>query len=606
MPVCSKGRLKVVATSAAAMLVAAANAPACAQEAPTDIGPPYVPAQDNAAPPPRYVAPPADEENPGPAAPNAGAAQGPAAQAPAAPYEPQPSPDQQIIDQEGLGLHGTDLPPLETQGSPAAENQAPSDVNPLAAPEPQYGLPAPITDTSDYTNYGKARPKKPKLYHLPKLQQPGALKLPPLETYKTAPDTQPRGSNPPYYDPADPGPSTAVIPTLPRPAPAKPDPTPFAPVGIDVGSLRLYPYVEADGGYDTNPNRLAQQVQASPFVYGETGLKLESLWSQNSFTADLRGGYYDYFEVPAANRPDAAGTITGRVDVTRQTQINLIGTFDIETQQPGSPIFAIPNSVFITNRPLVVTLGQSAGVTEEFNRLAVSLTGAFTGYIFGNATQSDGTELLLSQDDYNDYAAIAKAGYEITPGLIPFIQVTGDARRYADYLDVYGFARNSNGVAFEAGTTFEFTRLLTGQIGAGYAERVYVDPRLPFFDAPTVDGKLNYAVTPLTTINLNVATFLSETTLAFASGAVSRSVGLGVTHSLLPDVTLSANFTYQNNVYDGQPVTENLYTGTLKAEYDLNRNMVLTGSYAHSWFESTEPGENFVDDTVMLGLRLQD
>ena len=38
--------------------------------------------------------------------------------------------------------------------------------------------------------------------------------------------------------------------------------------------------------------------------------------------------------------------------------------------------------------------------------------------------------------------------------------------------------RDSNGGYAKAGTSFEFTRLLTGEISIGYAARNYVDPRL--------------------------------------------------------------------------------------------------------------------------------
>lgn len=570
MPVCSKDRLKVIATSAAAILIAAASASAWAQTASP---------QDPGSQPPNAQAPEQTDEQ---------------------------SPDEQVLDQQGLGLRGTNQPSPQDVTLPEAQAQAPSTENPIAAQEPEYGLPAPVTDTSDSINYGRPKPKKPKLYQLPQLRRPGLPPLPPLTAYKSAPDTQKRGSNPPFLDPADPGPTAAVIPILPQPKPPKPDPTPFAPLGIDVGSLRLFPYVETDTGYDSNPNTLSTDVVGSPYVHGGAGLRLESEWSQHSLTADLSGGYYDYFRVPLANRPEAAGTLTGRVDVTKQTQINLVSTFGLQTQQPGSPILAIPGSVFITNRPLIVTLGQSAGITQQFNRLSISIQGAFNLYQFGNATQSNGTELLLSQNDYNDYALVGRASYELTPGLIPFVQVTGDERRFDQYYDVYGFARTSDGIAGELGSTLEFSRLLTGEIDAGYADRVYVDPRLPNLNAPTIDAKLIYTATPLTTVNLTAATYLSETTLPYASGAISRTVSLNVTHALRRDLTLSATATYQNNLYEGQPVTEQLYSGMLRADYNLTRSVVITGSFTHQRFLSTEPGENFTENIFLLGLRLQD
>ncbi len=585
MPVRSKDRLKVVMASAAAMFIAAASASVWAQSANS-------------------------------IALRGAASQGPDDQDQSLSQQDQES-DEQPSDeppdeaQEGAAqLRGIDAPDfgatqpadndssLQAQGAPAA--------NPIDSEEPQYGLPAPISATSNYINYGKKKPKKPKFYRLHKIQPPGLPPLPPLTSYKTAPETLPRGSNPPLQDPNNPGPTVAVVPLLPRPLRPKPDPTPFAPAGVDVGSLRLVPYVETDTGYDTNPNFLSDDVVGSPYVHGEVGLSAQSLWSQHSLTATLRGGYYDYFRVPAADRPEAAGTITGRIDVLRDTQINLVSTFDVETQQPGSPILAIPNSVFITNRPLIVTYGQSAGITQEFNRLSVSLKGAFARDSFGNATQSNGTILPLALDDYNDYGIEGRASYELTPSLIPYVDVLGDRRSYDHLTDVYGFERSSNGVAEKLGATLEFTRLLTGDIAAGYADRVYADPRLPNLAAPTIDANLIYAITPLTTATLTASTYLSETTLAYASGTISRSVSLNLSQALRPDLLLSGTVGYANNVYDGTSITEQIYSGMLRADYNLSRYVVLTGSIAHQRFQSSAPNSNYTDDVFLLGVRLQD
>ncbi|MGB7125209.1 MAG: outer membrane beta-barrel protein [Methylovirgula sp.] len=584
MPVRSKDRLKVVMTSAAAMLIVAANAPVWAQTA--------NPALRTAV---------SQGLN--------GQQQGLGGQQDEADQQPSNEPPDEAVLGAGE-LRGVDAPALEgaqpAGNEPSAQAQVPQTANPIESEEPQYGLPPPISATSNYINYGAKKKKKPKFYQVRKIQPPGLQPLPPLTSYKSAPETLPRGSNPPLQDPDNPGPTVAVIPLLPRPLRPKPDATPFAPLGLDVGSLRLLPYVETDTGYDSNPNFLSNDVVGSPYVHGEVGLTAKSLWSQHSFTADLRGGYYDYFRVSEADRPDATGTLTGRIDVLRDTQINLVSTFDIETQQPGSPILAIPNSVFITNRPLFVTYGQSAGVTQQFNRLSVSLKGAFARYSFGDATQSNGTILALSQEDYNDYGVEGRLSYEVTPALVPYIDVLGDRRGYDHFIDVYGFERSSNGVAGKLGATLEFTRLLTGDIAVGYANRVYVDPRLPNLSAPTIDASLVYAITPLTTATLTASTFLSETTLAYASGTVSRSVSLNLSHALRPDLLLSGTFAYANNVYDGAPITEQIYSGTLKADYSLSRFVVITGSFTHQRFLSTALDSNYTDDIFLLGLRLQD
>ncbi len=567
MPVCLKDRLMMV-TSAAAMLFAAASVVARAQSQTFDL-------RGTDAPPPIQTQIQAGGDDSGA---SAGSANGGAAAGATPGVNPGATPG---------------ATPDAGFGSRAAAS------SPAASP----------SDAADGTNYGRPKPKKPKLYQLPVLQKPkrrGFPSLPPLTTYKTAPGTQKKASKPaPETEPADPPPTVAVIPTLPNPPKPKREENPYDPLGVDVGSLRLFPYVETDTGYDSNPNRLADQVVGSSYLHGETGLKLQSQWSQHSLSADLRAGYYDYLQVPLANRPDVNGTVTGRVDVTKATRINLESRFGLTTQQPGSPLLAIPGSVYITSRPSVATFGQTIGVSQQLNRLTLDLRGSFDRIIFGDATQSDGTELLLSQSNYNTYGLTGRASYELTPGVIPFVQMTGDERRYDNYVDLYGFARDLDGIAAKVGTKFELTPLLTGEISAGYADRDYVDPRLPHLQAPTLDGSLIYTATPLTTLTLTAATDLSETTVADASGAVSRRLTAKIAHALLRDLTVTGTASFQVNQYQGVPITEQLYSVGIGAEYSLTRSIVIRGSFTHERLGSNFDGDDYTANVFLVGLKLQ-
>lgn len=523
-------------------------------------------------------------------------------------------------------------PPVDTDDNNYPNGLAPPNASSPngAAPAtaltgPKYGIvpqedtapidaPSSLNDFADPTFYGQPRPKRPKLYQLPRLQKPkprGFPPLPPLTTYKTAPGMQKKLARQPVPAPgtleqaADPPPTVAVIPVLPVAPKPKREEKPYDPVGINVGSLRLFPYVEGDTGYDSNPNRLPDGVKGSIFLHGEAGGRVELQWSQQSLTADLRAGYYDYLNVPNASRPEGNATITGRVDITRTTQLNLISTFGLSTQSPGSPQIAIPGSVFITNRPLIATFGQIVGVSQQFNRLRLDLRGSFDRVVFGNAEQSNNTELLLSLDNYNTYGLTGRLSYELTPGLIPYIQLRGDDRIYDSYDAIDGFARNSTGIIGKVGSTFELGRLITGDIGVGYADRTYVDQRLPHLKSPTIDAKIVYAATPLTTLSLLASTDLSETTVAYASGAVSYRVGGQITHQLLRNLTLTGTAAYQINQYEGVPITEHLYTLGVGVDYNLTRSIVIRGSFTRERLGSNTVNDDYTANVFLVGLKFQ-
>jgi hypothetical protein len=491
----------------------------------------------------------------------------------------------------------SNAPPTIDGSSAAADNQTPAREPAAAQNNEDPGAP----------NYGKPRKLKPKLYKPnPKTSPP----LPPLVPYRGAPGPQQRALNPSPADRAiadapEPGPTVAVIPSPLRPKRPLVDTDPFAPTGVRVGELRLLPFLETSAGYETNPNQVQAGVKPSTALRVEGGVDVASDFSNHSLTASLRGGYSEFPSNSNANRPDLSALIDGRIDVTRHDTIDLETRFTLATQTPGSPLLAVPNSVYITSRPTITSEGLTVGGTHTFNRLAINLRGTFDRTQYGDATQSDGSIFRYSQDNYNDYGIVARASYELNPAIIPYVEAGADSRVRDNAADLSGYYRDSVGVLARAGSTFEFSRIFTGTVSAGYADRHYADPRLPNLRGPTLDGSLAYAVTPITTITARASTALSETTLAGASGAISRSFSLELAHVFFRGFTVSGIVTYQPNEYQGVAVNEAYMQYTLKAAYNFTRDVQLIGSASHQALNSTLVGNGFTDNIVLLGVRLQ-
>ncbi len=198
-----------------------------------------------------------------------------------------------------------------------------------------------------------------------------------------------------------------------------------------------------------------------------------------------------------------------------------------------------------------------------------------------------------------------RATYELTPVLRPFIDLFGDDRLHDQEIDYTGYKRDSVGAIAQAGTSFELTRLLTGEVSAGYGGRTYADPRLKDIRSPVFNGSLAYAVTPLTTIAFRAATSFDETTVPGSSGTNARSATLEISHALLRNLSVTAALSYLNTDYVGVKISENTLAETLKAEYHLSRSWVASASYNHERLNSTLAGSSFGQNVVLLGLRWQ-
>jgi hypothetical protein len=407
---------------------------------------------------------------------------------------------------------------------------------------------------------------------------------------------------------APPPPTVAATPTIktkPRP---KPDPNPYDPVGVGLGSTLLFPHVEAAGGYDDNPNRLSPNFNSRPskLFRAEGGLKVKSDWARHSLEGELRGAYSEYFDFPTASRPEAAGFLVARYDVTRETALDLRGRLSLDTIRPGAPaIFSGIPAVQVVNRPVVLGLGAQPGVTQRFNRLELSLRGTYDRVWYENARYSDGSILDLARTSYNGFGGLGRLSFEVSPDLKPFVEGSMDRRVHDLPTDFNGFYRDSVGYVVRGGAAFNVTELVKGEVSGGYGERTYDDPRLPELRGPIIDAALIYTPSALTTLTLRGSTTLNETTLANAAGVLTRSVALQLSHDLLRNLNVTLTGNYFANDYQGADVVERGGGVGVRLDYRITRTVSLRGSYMHERLDSSFPNADYTANVYSLGLRFQ-
>jgi hypothetical protein len=202
------------------------------------------------------------------------------------------------------------------------------------------------------------------------------------------------------------------------------------------------------------------------------------------------------------------------------------------------------------------------------------------------------------------YGARGRLGYELKPGLVPFVEILGDTRIYDRRLDNNGFARSSDGVGGRIGTSFELTRLVTGEIGAGAINRTYDDPRLGTLTSPLVDASVLWAVSPLTTVRATAAATVDETTLVGANGVRTLRGALEVAHALRRNLIVTAGLSAVDFQYTGTSISEHGFGASVRADWKLNRLVGLRASYAYERLDSQIVGASYANNVFLVGMRL--
>ena len=396
---------------------------------------------------------------------------------------------------------------------------------------------------------------------------------------------------------------TLVTPVVVRPQPptVPPDEDPFGPTGIHAGTFFLRPALEVMTGYDTNPARSSTNPKGSTQFTVAPELLAKSDWERHQLDVAIRGSYSYYPEVRLADRPNLDARADGRIDVSKDTRIDVQGRYIVSTDYPGSPNIAADYA----RLPIYTDVGGTLGVGQRFNRLEVSLKGTADRIEWQDSRLTTGATQSNADRNYDQYGGILRGSYEVSPGVKPFAEINADTRIHDLPIDRTGADRDSDGVAVKVGTAFEFTRRLTGEISVGYLERFYQDPNLPNIRAPLFDASLIWFASALTTIKFVSSTNVNESVLPDVSGVLVHSNGIEVSHALRRWLIATAKFGYETDDYIGSLRQEHRYTASLAIAYKLSREFWLKGELREEWLSSNIPNSNYAATIALLGVRLQ-
>ena len=491
------------------------------------------------------------------------------------------------------GFDSTNLRKRKDKDKDKAKGKARAPAKPAgaatAAGSPPQGIAAARADGSLQPD-ATAPTDPPAL--TPKQLQPAAAPLNPRL----------RLQNRPGAPPLDPNGFIATIATTPPNRRPPLEDRPFDPLGIQVGAFNFRGALEYSHGYDNNVPRNSGPPAASSWyeVYAPE-LLINSNWSRHELTASLRGSYTAYDTSHPNDRPNVDAKVNARIDVTSQTRIDLEGRYLLFTDNPGSPNIQAD----LVRLPIAMTYGTTVGVGQRFNRFDVTLKGTFDRTVYNDSSFDDGQTASNAGRNFNQVGTQLRTGYEVMPGMRPFVEVAADTRKYDLPVDAGGVNRSSQGRSIKVGTTFEATRWLTGELSVGYLSRGYQDPTLEDINGYSVDAALLWFWTPLTTVKVTATTSVGESTTPGVSGNFTRDVTAQIDHAFRRWLIGTLKFSRGFDDYVGSEREDIRYVASSALAYYLTREIQLKGEYRQEWRYSNQPGNNYWAHVWLVGLRLQ-
>ncbi len=385
-------------------------------------------------------------------------------------------------------------------------------------------------------------------------------------------------------------------------------------LGIRAGSFRILPRIETGVTYESNVFATENNTRDDFIWVTQPRVDVRSDFNNHALNFSASGNIGRFFDYSSENYADYRAQVDGRYDITRDSSVSglLFSRRDHEGRSDPNFDVSLASGAVVPRYAEPVnyyTNGGEASFNQRFNRLRFRLTG------LAQYTSYEDAELITgqtqSQDDRDrwNYAGTARVGYEFIQGYEAFVQGSYSWTRYRLSQDFGGVNRDSDGYEIVGGLSTDLTGLITGEVYAGYLSRTYDDPTLKDFGGLAVGGRLNWAVTQLTSVTGSLSRQVRESTYARGSQIASsynRTVAaVGVDHELLRTLLLNARAQWRQDDFNGVDRTDNVYTLGAGASYQLSRYLFVNGGYTYEKRNSNLSGFDYSDNLVYLRLGAQ-
>ena len=359
------------------------------------------------------------------------------------------------------------------------------------------------------------------------------------------------------------------------------------PLGVRLGGFTLNASVDLDVTSTDNLFAAPSGLENDDIIYSlSPRARLSSNWSRNQLALDAGAAFRSHEDFSSEDADTSYIRANGRWDVSADTAVH--GSAGMSHEY----IARTDSDILFMAGPVEFDRTEAAiGISHRFARLGVRLD-AFTSDREYDAT--------ASFRDYDQTGLRGRADYEISPRVGIFATATTDERDYGN-----NPASNSEGRSLLVGVAYNGD-LFRGDVSVGQFEREYDNPAFGTLDGLAVAGRMEWYVTPLTTVTVD-ASRTADNEVGLASGVpyINTEYGARIDHELLRNVILTAGIRSGEREYEGTDRTDESLRYDVGADYIINRRVALRARYTVDDIDSTVAVRNFEVEAVSIGLSLR-
>ncbi|AQS64494.1 outer membrane beta-barrel protein [Agrobacterium tumefaciens] len=357
--------------------------------------------------------------------------------------------------------------------------------------------------------------------------------------------------------------------------------------GIRLGTFLLRPSISQT----INTEKQTNTGGPSRRNYLTTGIRgtLTSDWSRHALTVTGDGAWERNFGGDKdGEEPRARIEADLRLDLGEETRANLKAGYEFSREDTTDPN-ALTGAAVQGGEHRFTT---GASIERDFGRLRGLAALDLSRTVYTDAKGLDGRPISLSDRDQNSANLRGRIGYELSPALIPFLELNAGTTKYDRRLDNSGYARSSNSYGAKIGTEVDLGEKTRGEAAIGYLRKQYDDDRLAAIDALTLDGELNWSPQRGTNVNLGLRTTIEDFAGGPQGGWISYRLDAGLTHELRSNLVARLTGQIVHRTFPSSDMENAVeYTAGAGLTWGLNRYLDLTADVSYQWtpvYDSSE------------------
>lgn len=368
----------------------------------------------------------------------------------------------------------------------------------------------------------------------------------------------------------------------------------YKPIGIRAGTWMFVPSLTMGGIYNSNvfasrtSPRGDSAFRVNPSLLAYTLTERHALAVQADLQSDTYRQNSNLDQVNANVR--ARGRLDLRHDMMLLTNFRAARLND-SVGSLESPTGAIEPT------PYSLVTGD-ATYLQKFNRLTASVGARVDSYSYGSTRAQNGSIIDQSGRDGQVYSAHSRLEYVLSPKFGVFASVEGNRR---ELRGTPAQPLSSEGYRALTGVNVEFSRLLSGEIGIGYADQQFDAATIGKIVGPAYRAQLTWSPTRTIDVKFKAESIVTQAIDTSPIGIRANALQLGVDYEFRRNVIISLAAIYENDRFFGQPRVDINYIALAELKYLLNRHWAIAlrhrytdrrSNFAPAVFERHEIGLN--------------